>query len=330
MGRAELAPPTLGERRRLSSSPFGMQFALDGGGRSCSIELMKIHTLRLLAGAGLALLMSTPQLGAGDAVGVGKHFKGPVGLQLYSLRDSFKQDVTGALDKVKDMGFKYVELAGTYGMSPEEFKAELDARGLVPVAGHYSFDKYRTDVTSIIEEAKTLGLRYVGCAWIPHKGDFSEMDAHRTIQVFNEAGRAVAKHGLKFYYHNHGYEFHAHGKSTLMDLIIRGTDPEYVAFQMDLLWTQFPGEDPAAWLAKYPDRWQLMHLKDLKLGVEGNLSGGTDVRNDVTLGTGQVDFPAVLKAAKEVNVKWYFIEDESPTVEEQVPNSLKYLEEVEW
>lgn len=286
--------------------------------------------LRTLQALSLAGLTGGVALAADKTVGTGEFFKGPVGLQLYSLRDSFKQDVPGTLDKVKAMGFRYVELAGTYGMTPGAFKAELDARGLVPVAGHFGFDQYDKDVEAVIRDAKALGLKYVGCAWIPHQGDFTEMDAHRTIEVFNRAGRAVAAHGLKFYYHNHGYEFQPHGQSTLMDFIIRGTDPEYVTFQMDLLWTKFPGENPAKWLAKYPGRWELMHLKDLKKGVVGNLSGGTDVRNDVTLGTGQIDFAQVLETAQSTGVKWYFIEDESPSVEAQVPNSLRFLERVAW
>ncbi|MBO7107306.1 MAG: hypothetical protein J6W73_03640, partial [Verrucomicrobia bacterium] len=94
------------------------------------------------------------------------------------------------------------------------------------------------------------------------------------------------------------------------------------------MWTLFPGEDPAVWLAKYPNRWEMMHLKDLKKGVEGNHNGGTDTKNDVVLGTGQVNFPRVLKAAQEAGVLYYFIEDESPTPKEQLPQSLDYLERV--
>jgi sugar phosphate isomerase/epimerase len=99
---------------------------------------------------------------------------------------------------------------------------------------------------------------------------------------------------------------------------------------MDLLWTVHPGQSPVALLEKYGSRWELMHLKDLRKGVKGDLSGGTDTRNDVALGTGQVDFPAVLKAAQKAGVKHYFIEDESPTVLEQIPQSLKFLSQVKW
>ena len=129
-----------------------------------------------------------------------------------------------------------------------------------------------------------------------------------------------------FYYHNHGYEFLPAGEGkTMFDLLVERTDPKYVSFQMDVLWTIFPGQDAAELLRKYPDRWSLFHLKDLKKGVEGNHSGGTSVENDVVLGTGQVQFTEVLKAAQEVGVQYYFIEDESPRVVDQIPQSLKFL-----
>jgi hypothetical protein len=39
-----------------------------------------------------------------------------------------------------------------------------------------------------------------------------------------------------------------------------------------------------------------------------------------------MDWPAILKAAQRAGIKWYFIEDESPTSAEQIPQSLKFLE----
>src|SRR5260370_21729207 len=100
---------------------------------------------------------------------------------------------------------------------------------------------------------------------------------------------------------------------------------------MDIFWIVFPGQDPVKLLEKYPGRWELMHLKDMRKGTPtGSLSGGTAVTNDVALGTGQIDLPATLKAAQKVGVKCYFIEDESPSSETQIPHSLKYLVEQQW
>jgi len=112
---------------------------------------------------------------------------------------------------------------------------------------------------------------------------------------------------------------------------VKETNPKYVSFQMDIMWVVFPGQDPVKLLEKYPTRWAMMHLKDLKKGVAtGALTGKTDVTNDVTLGTGQMNWPAIFKASQKVGVKYYFIEDESPTSVEQIPNSLKFLEQLKF
>ena len=149
--------------------------------------------------------------------------------------------------------------------------------------------------------------------------------------MFNRAGEALAKEGIQFFYHVHGFEFQPHGKGTLLDLLFAETDSKHVAFEMDVLWIVFPGQDPVKLLEQYGRRWQLMHLKDLRKGVAtGSLSGGTDLTNDVALGAGQVNWAAVLQAARKAGIKHYFIEDESPTVEDQIPQSLKYLKTVRW
>ena len=266
----------------------------------------------------------------GKNVGVGASFKGPVGLQLYSLRGEFAQNVPKTLEKVKGFGFDIVELAGTYNLSPKKFKELLDANGLKPVSGHFSFDMYRTNVQAVARDAKVLGLEYVGCAWIPHQGEFDEKECRDAIEVFNRAGAALAREGLKFFYHCHGYEFIKHGNGTFMDLIMRETNPKNVRFEMDIFWVIHPGEDPVKWFEKYPNRWELVHLKDMKKGVKGNFSGKSDVTNDVPLGTGQMDWKRILPAAKKAGVKYYFIEDESPTVSHQIPVTLKFLEEIRY
>lgn len=249
------------------------------------------------------------------------------GLQLYSLRDEFKEKgVPATLDLVKSFGFTTVELAGTYGLDPAEFLAMLEARGLHAVSGHFPYARWKTDPDGVVREAKELGLRYAGCAWANHKAPFDEPQCRDVIAVFNRAGEAAAKHGIRFFYHLHGFEFRPHAGGTLADLLITGCDPAKVSFQMDTLWIVFPGQDPVGLLEKYGGRWVSTHLKDLRKGVEtGDLSGKTDVRNDVALGTGQVDWAGVLRAAEKAGVKHHFIEDESPDVLKQIPQSMKYL-----
>src|SRR5512143_555340 len=97
-----------------------------------------------------------------------------VGLQLYSLRADFAKDVPGTLKLTRDLGFKYVELAGTYNQTPEKFKALLDENGLKPIAAHFPYERFRDDADGVAREAKALGLRYAGIAWIPHEGAVDE------------------------------------------------------------------------------------------------------------------------------------------------------------
>ena len=267
------------------------------------------------------------------AVGTGSHFRGPVGIQLYSLRAQFTRNVPQTIGTVKGFGIHEVELAGNNNLKNPTYRLMLEQAGLKPIAGHFPMDRITGDTEAVAKECQELGIRYVGAAWIKGKGEFDIEAAHKAAADFNMAGKALAAHGIKVFYHCHGYEFKHRNSSGLkaMDILIRETDSRYVAFEMDILWVQYPGEDPAAWLAKYPGRWELMHLKDLKKGVPtGFHNGGTDPNNDVALGTGQMDWAKILKAAQKAGVKHYFIEDESASSVEQIPQSLKFLESVRW
>jgi sugar phosphate isomerase/epimerase len=268
---------------------------------------------------------------AGAPAASAASFKSPVGLQLYSLRAEFTRNVPATLEKVAAYGITHVELAGTYNLSPEKFKEMLDANKLKAISGHFPFARYKSDPEGVAKDAKALGLEYAGCAWIDHQGKFDEAACRAAIDVFNKAGEVLAKHGIKFFYHCHGFEFLPHGEGTFMDLLMRETNPMFVRFEMDTFWVVHPGHDPVKWLEKYPGRWELMHVKDMKKGLAtGDFTGKADVKNDVTVGTGQMDWPAILKAAEKSGVKHYFLEDESPIAAEQIPLSKKYLETVKW
>ncbi|MSO23422.1 MAG: sugar phosphate isomerase/epimerase [Acidobacteria bacterium] len=265
------------------------------------------------------------------AVAQAGSFKADPGLQLYSLRDDFKKDVPGTLKKVQGFGIRLVELAGTYELPPAKFKEMIAAHGLQAISSHFAYERFRDDPEAVAREAKALGVKYAGCAWIPHTGTFDEKACRGAIEVFNRAGAVLARHGLKFFYHTHGYEFQPYGQGTLFDVLMCETKPEYVSYEMDVFWVVHPGQDPLNLLSKYGKRFELMHVKDMKKGIKtGDLSGKTDVRNDVTLGTGQMNWSALLHAAEKAGVKYYFIEDESPTAAQQIPQSLKFLKQVKW
>jgi sugar phosphate isomerase/epimerase len=254
-----------------------------------------------------------------------------IGLQLYSLRAQFQTDPMGTFDKLKAFGIHNVELAGTYQLSPEAFKKQLDAHGLVAVSGHFPYERMRDDPEGVARDANVLGLKYAGCAWIPHGDKFDEKTCREAIAVFNHAGEVFAKHGLKFFYHSHGYEFQPFQDGTLFDLLMTETKPEYVNYEMDVFWIVHAGQDPVKLLQKYDGRWLMLHLKGMRDSTPtGLLTGHSDVTNDVAVGQGKIDYVPVLQEAKKIGVKYYIIEDESPTSEKQIPQSFNYLNTVKW
>ncbi|RRB01170.1 sugar phosphate isomerase/epimerase family protein [Larkinella rosea] len=253
--------------------------------------------------------------------------KSPVGLQLYSFRAQFPKDVAGTMAKVREMGFREVELAGTYGLSYADFRKLLDKNGLKPISTGASYADLENNVPKVIEEAKALGVKYVMCAWIPHNGDiFTLEDAKKASDVLNTAGKLLKDHGLQFCYHIHGYEFQPYKDGTFFDYLAENLEPQYVNFEMDVFWVKHPGQDPIALLKKYPHRFPLMHLKDRKPGTPGNNTGHVDVESNVAIGKGDLGIAEIMKQAKKSGVKHFFIEDESSRSMEQMPESVAFLQ----
>lgn len=252
-------------------------------------------------------------------------YTAPFAVQTYTYRNVMPKDVPGTLDLIKSLGITEIEGGGAKGVTLEEFKKMCDDRGIkIPSTG-IGYEQLRNPEETV-KRAKILGSNFVMCAWIPHKGDnFTIEEAKKAVEDFNYAGKIFKENGITFCYHDHGYEFRPYEDGTLMDYIIKNTNPEYVSFEMDVLWTIHGGGDPVTLMKKYGNRWKLMHVKDLKKGVKGDFSGHTPAENDVVLGTGQADWPSIIKEAKKIGIRHYFIEDESNNELVNVPKSIEYL-----
>ena len=251
-------------------------------------------------------------------------FKAPLGVQLWTFRELAKRDPAAMMRTVRRMGFTHVETAGMYDMTPAQFAKALSDAGLQATSMHVGYEDLKNHPDKVIADAKTLGAKWVGLAWYPH-GDagFTEADARKAIADFNQFGRTMKDAGLSFFYHDHGFEPVPYGDGTLLDLIIRETDPELVKFEMDVLWTWLPGVDPVALIRKYPGRFKLMHIKDMKPGIaRGSLSGGLPDSSQAVIGQGQVNWPEVLKAAKADGLEYYYLEDETTDPVHNIPPSI--------
>lgn len=257
----------------------------------------------------------------------GKLYSFPIGMQAYTYRASFPKDVAATLDTLKALGVTELEGGAQKGTTPEQFRKMCEERGIkIPATGG-GYEQLVKDPVAAAKTANILGSKYLMCAWIPHKvkGGFTLEEAKKAVTDFNMIGKALKENGVTFCYHIHGYEFQPYEDGTLFDYIVKNTNPDYVSFELDVLWAFHGGADPVALLKKYGKRFQLVHLKDLRKGVKGDLTGGTPLENDVTLGTGQIDIPGVIREAKKIGIKHYFIEDESPIWSQQVPKSIAYL-----
>jgi sugar phosphate isomerase/epimerase len=249
-----------------------------------------------------------------------------IGLQLYSLRDDLARDVPETLAAVRDMGFTHIEAVGPYGMPPEQFKSALDKAGLHCSGIMLSSDRFADDGAGVTREAKILGAENVGIGWIPHGEYFTAEDAEKVAKDLNAWGESAGRAGLGFFVHIHGYEFQRAGGRTPFDVLAANTDPRHVTFELDVFWAQHGGQDPVELMRQYPDRFNLIHLKDMRAGTPtGVHTGHAPVETSVRIGTGVLDFPAILREARRIGVKYYYIEEEELEARENLPHSLAYL-----
>ena len=265
------------------------------------------------------------QNGTGEIVSSRKgSFTQPFGLQMYSMRFELQKDVPGTLAMVKTMGITEVEVSGYYGKTAREFKKLLDKNGLKCTSMIFGYDKFLNDPGSVIKEAKLFGAKYVGTAGIPRDDAFSLAITEKAASDFNDFGKAMKKAGLRFFYHPHGFEFDT-PDGNMMDLLLSSTDPQLVTYELDVFWMIYGGADPLEYLKKYPGRFELMHLKELKPDVIGNNSGSAPDETSVSLGRGVTNWPLLLRIAAKSGVKKYYIEDEAKDAVDQVPVTVTFL-----
>jgi sugar phosphate isomerase/epimerase len=268
---------------------------------------------------GLLLFFLTPAL-----------FAQEYGLQLYSLRNQFAQDVQGTMAKVKAMGFKNVEMAGTFGLSFPNLMKLIAQNELNVVSFGVDFERLEKEPQLVADEARAYGAQFIVCFWIPHDGDnFTLEDVEKAANVFNTAAKIISSNGMLFCYHPHGYEFKPYQGGTLFDYMMEKLDQRYVYLEMDVFWIKQAGQEPLALLKKYASRFVLLHLKDRKIGTPNTDNGHGDLETNVVLGTGDVGIAEIIREAKKLGIKHFFIEDESSNVEEQIPKSLAYLKSLQ-
>jgi sugar phosphate isomerase/epimerase len=228
---------------------------------------------------------------------------GPLGIQLYTVRDLLAEDFDGTLRALARIGYREVEFAGYHGRAPAEIRRVLAAQGLRASSAHLPLESLQGDASRTFEAAYQLGHEHLVVAWVPPEARRDVDDWRRLADRFNEVGYACRAAGFKFAYHNHDFEFAPLGDLRGYDVLIERTEPGLVTFELDLYWITRGGADPLEYLARLHDRVPMVHVKDMDATPE---RGMTDP------GQGILDFRALLARARASGTHHFFVEHDQP------------------
>lgn len=262
----------------------------------------KFLKLGVMVGAGAALMPL--QFCSPSKKAVGQSQLSKFGIQLYSVKDEMAKDAKATMKTLASDGYKQFEgfdggKGVLWGMEPKEFKSFTGDLGVKMVASHANVFE---DLDQQAEAAKIAGLEYLIC---PYIGAQKSVDEYKNMaEKFNEAAQTLKSHGLKFAYHNHDYTFKMMDGVLPQDILMEETDPSLVDFEMDMYWVYVAGVDPVGYLAKYPNRFKLCHLKDA-----GKDQGNPHERG-VLLGQGEIPFAELVRKSQSLGMEYFIVEQE--------------------
>ena len=295
-----------------------------------SLHAMNRRTFLKTAGTVSAATLFTSRFGWA----AGEHKIDKVDVQLYTVRDLMKNDFEGTIASVAKTGYKEVEFAGYFGRTGKQVRDVLDKNGLKAPSTHVQYDELDDKFPSVIETSKEIGLEYIICPWIPEDLRKSPDIWKQASEKFNKCGEASKKAGMQFGYHNHWFEFLATNGKLPYDELLAMCDPNLVKMEMDLCWITVAGSDPLKYFAKYPGRFPLVHVKDVKTLPKISSGGAQNFGDTVDLtevGSGVIDWKRIFAHSEQAGIKHYIVEHDHPKEPlESITKSYQYLSTLRW
>jgi len=275
-------------------------------------------------------LSSLGFLGISCGVSVENHSSKNLAIQLYTVRNALSKDVEKTLERLALLGFKNLEIYGYngtfFGKNRTEFKSILKNTGLKVISSHH-----RTGITDkengtllqnwdkTLEDLNFIGSKYAVCSYLP--------EAERTIEnyqklpeVLENAGKLSKQNGVQLAYHNHDFEFlKMDDENNFYDFILKNTSSDLVKMELDLYWISKAGLDPLDYFERYPKRFPLWHVKDMKSGT----------KDFTEIGNGTIDFKRIFEAKEKAGLEHWFVEQDSSDKDifESISMSTKYIQE---
>jgi len=217
----------------------------------------------------------------------------PVALQLWSVKEAAAIDFAATVNRVAELGFRGVELAGYGNLDVRGVRAALDCTGLRAAGMHINPAKL-TNLGAIIDDALLLGASHVTCAFWPRTSYTSPEACVRIGEQLAECGATLRSAGLRFSFHNHDAELAVLNGRTVLDWMLEAASPRDLAMEPDVFWLHQSGYDPARFLREQGARCLLVHIRD-----------------EAEIGGGPVDYPAVFAAIDAMaSAEWLIVEQD--------------------
>ena len=271
-----------------------------------------LQTLSLVSGG----ILASHSLGASARSGLKKE----AGIQLWTLRDTIGTDLKGTLTALSKFGYTSIEAFGFdgsfFGRSAAEFRDFCAGLGISIHSSHTGITA--SNAASYAESAAIAGLEFLVLPSMMGRPESTPDDFRRLAEEMNQIGKICLEHGIRFGYHNHGFEFKPIDGQLPYDILLSSTDPKLVSFQPDIFWIKKGGQDPLTYFEKHPGRFSTWHIKDM--GPDGE---------SCIVGNGNIDFKNLLKHANTAGLERIFVEQEAYSEGSPIfcaGQSLKYIQ----
>ncbi len=237
----------------------------------------------------------------------------PIGLQLSTLvkQKVDEAELLDSLRQIASIGFQEIEpWYAAYSIPADRLRKHITDCGLKVSSGHFEYADLTADLKGQLSYAKALGLQWVVCPMLP-KSQWTSADGFRTAShQFNEWGKRVHDMGMRFAFHNHDYEFRSFDGTTGYEILLKETDPNLVFYEMDCYWITQAGFDPVQMLNRWADVPACSTLKIANLVSPHPIDMNDSSAHFTEVGTGGINWPAVLAAAETLQIEHYFIEQD--------------------
>lgn len=232
-----------------------------------------------------------------------------------------------ALKFISDCGYKELEFEGDFGLGQDRAKKYIKDLGLIPLIGGAAMYGITQDTQAFaksIKDSLDWGKKYFAC-YYPFLDGNQKVPIEewkRICDRLNKAGKICKENGLKLLYHNHFYEFQLTEGSIPYDIVLQYTDPDLISMEMDLYWVAKASRNPIDFMKKYPNRFEVLHVKDMDYTLEKGFA---------YVGQGQMNFENIFSYSQIAGVKHYIVEcDEPKNNKDCIHDSAVYLRNMKY